>query len=384
VELMVVIAIIGVVVTLAASATMQLVARQKSANTELTIQKVNEALKAHWRAVIDQARNEKIPDKYLYGDATMQGLLAMAGSPNDADAVERARIIWIKLRLKQEFPMSFMEALVPTHAAIKSPNGKLYVFLPPAAAFAPWQQNSRFVTTLVCAQPQSYESSVCLLLALSQSRRGVTPFDQDRLASTELADASQFNPTATGFNLKTIVDAWGRPLTFYRWPIGGEVDKSDPNARNVASGTLPHNSDPLDPDGLLMSPTWNHNNGQVLGAYGLRGGVWAFEKLLHPVHDVDNLSVYTPRSYYSVPVIASAGPSIGGPGSVYALMGLPSPQEQPPFKTPPNVPPLGLPTAVLHDPMKMAQGTPAYMGNPTADSNDNIYSFRMRLGARGD
>src|SRR5438045_3609129 len=87
VELMVVVAIIGVVVTLAATATFQVIARQRVANTELTIQKVNDALKAHWRAVIDQAKSEPIPDTIL------PGLIAMAGN----DPI-RARLIWIKLR----------------------------------------------------------------------------------------------------------------------------------------------------------------------------------------------------------------------------------------------------------------------------------------------
>ena len=67
-------------------------------------------------------------------------------------------------------------------------------------------------------------------------------------------------------------------------------------------------------------------------------------------------------------VVASAGPSVGGQGSVYDLMGLPRPQETAPL--------LPLPTALLHDPMDLTSGK--------ADSQDNIYSFRMRLGARGD
>src|SRR5260370_42225818 len=67
VELMIVMAIIGVVVSLVASATMQVIIRQKTANTELTIQKVNEALKEHWRVVVEQAKARQIPDNILYG-----------------------------------------------------------------------------------------------------------------------------------------------------------------------------------------------------------------------------------------------------------------------------------------------------------------------------
>ena len=59
----------------------------------------------------------------------------------------------------------------------------------------------------------------------------------------------------------------------------------------------------------------------------------------------------------------------GQPVTVYELMGLPMPvpQDLPPAQTPP---------ALVHDPMDLANGGP--------DSRDNLYSFRMRFGARGD
>src|SRR5438128_4872844 len=157
IELMIVIAIIGVIISLAASATMQVITRQKTANTELTIQKVNDALKAHWRAVIDQARSEPVPDN----------VLALAG--NDTN---RAHVIWTKLRLKQQFPMNFREALTPT------PPG-LFVSLAPAPVFFQALQGKP-----TFADPQIYESSVCLLLALSQGRKGAAAVDQDQFAST--------------------------------------------------------------------------------------------------------------------------------------------------------------------------------------------------------
>src|SRR5439155_13957278 len=193
---------------------------QKAANTELTIQKLNDAFKAQWRAVIDQATIEPIPDNILYGDRNMQGLLAMASNPinpGDPDAMHRARVIWIKLRLKQQFPMNFMEALNPTPPTIRSAANVLpFVVLPPAPVFA----QSLPATPLAATLPALHESSVCLLLTLSQNRKGVVGFDQDRLAATEKS-------TVNG--LKAIIDGWGKPLAFYRWPIGGEVEASNPN-----------------------------------------------------------------------------------------------------------------------------------------------------------
>lgn len=343
VELMVVIAIIGIIVTLAASATMQVITRQKAANTEATIQKVNDALKARWRAVVDQAKEEfpsRIPDNIL------QGLLAMASDPtNPGGDMARARVIWIKLRLKQAFPMNFMEALNPTPGTIRPS----YVALPPAPAFAGALRASDAKDP-----PQYFESSVCLLLALARASRGVTSFDEDRLAASEKADS--------GVNgLKMIVDGWGRPLTFYRWPMPDELKAANPN-KTGAYG------DPLDTEGLLMAPGWNNPQ-----AYAKQQGVWAFEKLLHPVRAGNK-----PASYYTVPVVASAGSTIGSkqPGqpypylNVYDFMGLPQPPQE-------SQPVAGLPTALRHDPMQLA--------SPTSDAAfDNLYSFRMRLGARGD
>jgi len=371
---MVVIAIIGVIVTLAASGTMQVITRQKSANTETTIQKVNDALKKRWSSIVHQANTEEIRPNILFGDSTMLGLIAMAGGNADPDAVSRARVIWIHLRLKQQFPMNFMEALNPTSADVQ--NGKPFVLLSPAPVFVqallgqprlPWPVGQMPPlkdlpaglprTSLVASNPpQSFESSVCLLLALSQGTGGVGGFDQDRLSSLEIADSRTFEPSLAG--LKVMVDAWTRPLTFYRWPIGTDIAAGDPNN---ASNQPVH--DPLDPKGLLLSSRWN-----TPAAYAARGGPWAFEKLLHPIRNGNS-----PASYYTVPVVASAGPTAGTKSpnqpylSVYDFMGLQPPHENPP--------PAGLPTSLMHDPM---------VANGTSDSFDNIYSYRMRLGARGD
>lgn len=352
VELMVVVAIIGIIITLVASASMQVITRQRAAITEATVQKVYAILHTHRQAVVQQAQNEQIPNNILYGDGTMQGLIAMAGGNSDPDAARRALLLWVMLRLKQQFPMNFTEALNPTPNTIRSPSGKPYVLLPADPVFV-----QSLPASSAANPPQGYESSVCLLLALSKARKGISTFNQDRLSPVELADAGAFNPGLQG--LKLIVDGWGRPLTFYRWPLGGEVAAANPNRNQLIA-------DPLDPGGLLLSSRWNS-----AAAYSGRGGVWAFEKLFHLVHDP---SSGKPVSYYTVPVVASAGPSAGTKQSnepylnVYELMGLPAPQD--------IAPGAGLPAALLPDPMNMANGT--------ADSLDNIYSFRMRLGARGD
>src|SRR5262249_41665762 len=103
VEVLVVLAILSILFTLAASATMQVVSSQRKNNTELTVSKVATALHQQWMAVIDQAKKEQIPEPFY-----STTLLPVAGNDD-----QRARVIWIKLRLKQEFPMTFAEAVNP-------------------------------------------------------------------------------------------------------------------------------------------------------------------------------------------------------------------------------------------------------------------------------
>jgi hypothetical protein len=172
------------------------------------------------------------------------------------------------------------------------------------------------------------------------------------LALGEGFGGNTFNAESLGTNalgseaigMKRFVDGWSNPLVFYRWPTANaELDNSSPLGPYVPTKPNTWLRDPLDPEGLLLSPDWNFKGG---------AGVSLFEKYCHRVHDGDLGSAWKPRSRYLVPVIASAGRD--------GLLGL-----QPPSS--PLVP----------DPMAVN------VLNPSAAS-DNVYSFRLRLGGRGD
>src|SRR5207302_5135067 len=77
--------------------------------------------------VIDQANKESIPD----------GVLLMAGGN-----APRARVIWIKLRLKQEFPMNYAEARTPWKTPDITPNSPdgAPPFPSAPAGQSPWAQ----------------------------------------------------------------------------------------------------------------------------------------------------------------------------------------------------------------------------------------------------
>jgi prepilin-type N-terminal cleavage/methylation domain-containing protein len=98
VELLVVLAIVGIIITLSAAAAIQILASTRASNTSTALLTLTDILNRQWGEVVRQAKTETIP----------QGIVNMAGGDQS-----RARVIWIKLRLKQEFPMNFSEAIYP-------------------------------------------------------------------------------------------------------------------------------------------------------------------------------------------------------------------------------------------------------------------------------
>jgi len=372
VELLVVVAIVGIIAAITASAAIAILGQQKSTNTETLIKTMSSALDQRWRAVVNQAKTEPIPGTIL------TKLLAMAGQ-ND----RRARIIWIKLRLKQEFPMNFTEASDPWRLPGTFSPPTIYYLLPGASTFTLQPSDipsgftySKFQNDLSQAgvtSPSSdptlwpFESAALLVLALRKGGGG-NPFDEEKIAATYLQTAFPSNTTAPNIpivkqavNLKVLLDAWGQPLVFYRWPaLNDEVIKSNPAGFTPPGSIKPKPNDPLDPEGLLLDPTWNNWNN-----YNSLQGVFWFEQYCHPIQfgfTPKDRSSYSPYSYYMVPVIASAGRN--------NKLGLAqSPVPFPPYSGQTYSSPQ-LPDLMASD--------------GTADSYDNILSFRLRQGARGD
>ena len=95
VEILVVIAIIAILSALTAGAVFKVIGVQRANNTELTVKSASSSLEKQMAFVVNQAKNEVIPPS----------VLGMAGN----DPI-RARVIWTKLRIKQEFPMNISEA----------------------------------------------------------------------------------------------------------------------------------------------------------------------------------------------------------------------------------------------------------------------------------
>src|SRR5260370_35256517 len=163
IELIIVITIIAVLAALTTGVAMRFYGIQQQRNSEVTITKVYEGLKEQWDAVIRQAKEEPISPQ-------AQALANYAGNGTDL----QARVIHIKLRLKQEFPMDFNEIANPYPTD-----------LPPLAtyraAIAAMPANAG-ITISTLRQVTPIANSTYLYLALQRARGGVS-FNFDYLGS---------------------------------------------------------------------------------------------------------------------------------------------------------------------------------------------------------
>jgi prepilin-type N-terminal cleavage/methylation domain-containing protein len=295
-ELLVVIAIIGILMSLAGAAYFKWIDTQRRHNTEATVRSVYTVLQRQVKAVLDKANTETIPNS----------VSTLAGGD-----INRARVIWKKLRLKQEFPVSYYEAWYPSNAANGTP-------ILPAADLPPKSVYTRAIPKPSSTAVGPTESAACLLLALQQDRKAGRDgtLNPDSLPANSVLDTD-------GDGLKELVDGWGAPLAFYRWPTSTDVNALNPGKTKKALTF----ADPLDPDGLLLQPGW----------YGTAGRT-QLESLCHALSPDGGQT-----AWYIIPVLVSAGPD--------GVLGV--------------------------DPTTMAAVAPA-------NTPDNIYSYQvMALGARG-
>jgi prepilin-type N-terminal cleavage/methylation domain-containing protein len=390
VELIVVIAIIAILAALTTGAVMRYYGVQQQTNTETVIRKVYGAFERQWQAVIDQANREPLPPPSTSPDYAAYNFVLNNIAGGDAS---RARVIWVKLRLKQEFPMSFDEVLNVSGSSpfVLSPIAEYQSALLPLVASSakpppPYPPNKYQWYTW------DQQNSALLLLALTRSRGGfsISPDDLGPDATADLippppsAAPNQLPPNLLP-TLRIIVDGWKKPVVFFRWAASNtELDTLNP----ATTGSQFMFRDPQDPTGMLMNPAWWSSSTPNYRS--------TFEGFLHPIHTIwspansqpptdgrpylpSNGVPYPPfmgpypatptpyfvigYEYYMVPVVASSGSN--------KAFGI--------------VPPPDLASAPWNA-NQIVQLAAWYGMQPdgTGDDSDNIYSYRLRLGARGD
>jgi len=288
IELLIVMSIITLLAALVAGATILYIGRQRESNTKATIAKVFGELDWQWRSVVDDAKTEY---KTLSGNV-LTALNSMATPPGGALDAERAQVIWIKCRLRQQFPMNFTE--ITTAVTMQGPSGPV-TMLPTVPAYA----NALGNTAQTSNPPNAAESGAALLIALTTQTRHGRSTSRDLFGSQAILDTN-----ADG--VPELVDGWGQPLAYWRWPVANpELDALNPNN----TGSTPRAfQDPCDQQGRLLADNWN-NYSNWSGSKGCQ----QFEQNFHLIHGplpptTTTSGNYVAQSWYLIPVIASAGP----------------------------------------------------------------------------
>jgi len=261
VELLVVIAIIAVLAALSGAGIYLWVGSRYQHNTEETIKTVFKLLQTRQKAVIDSAKTEvDIPP----------AVVALAGGD-----MARARVIWIKVRLAEAFPQSYAE--VNTTPSIVSR------YIPAGRSKSHW---AKYQATIGATPGGPGQSSACLLMALKTlgSDGGVAVQDQLAFAVND----------SDGDGVPELVDAWGKPLLFARFPV---VNQAAPAGRSLVAKK---HADPVDSTGTLLNAGW-YNTAWPFPPPIITLGK-KFDGEFHQIRDVS-----TGNANYVTPVVQSLG-----------------------------------------------------------------------------
>lgn len=252
IELIVVIAIIAALAALTMAAALKVLESQQGNNTQSILDQTQGKLGNAWLKVKNEAYKEAIP-------AGIDSWIRTNIAGNDPNATARVRVIYVKLKLRQAFPMNFNEALNP------SP-------LPPLPGYVSYLNN----LGVTGSSNAPYESSACLVMALQRgvSGAGINPDELGARGNTN--------------GIPYVIDGWGRSIFFARFPTGCAV--LNPNGAQTGA------NDPGDPQGTLNSGTW---------ATQMPLGQQLFSQLT--LQQLAPAST-PPASYKLAPMVASGGP----------------------------------------------------------------------------
>lgn len=281
IELMIVITIIVALMALMASAVLKFIQVQQESNTQSTLDRTQSQLGRAWSKVKDAAYKEPIPPTVaLWLQSSPSPATSLAGS--DANATGRMRVLYVKLKMRQAFPMNFNEVF-----NIGVPAG--YPLLP-LPAYATYLAKLGIGGSTAATAP--YESSACLLMALQRGVSGAG-IDPSQLMS---GGAAGSYPAPLG-NLPYLNDAWGRPIFFTRAPAGSLALNTNP----WPSGGQPGANDPGDPQGYLQTPGWASIPGSNPPTPTPQGALF--------VALTQQQLAGANSSYKLAPMVASAGPA---------------------------------------------------------------------------
>ena len=240
IEVLVVIAIIGILAAMSAGAMFRLRAAQTTSNTEGTLSKLHGLMATRWSAVLDGAKKTVPVD-----------LIDRCGGDK-----ERAGSVWAYASLKNEFPTTFLEATT----AIDLGGG---VKLQPRGIFKAVSTNNG-ATYIATQTPTAEQQSAALFyVAITQGGNQGNAAGSDgsnqQVGGTDVVDTAAMSPKPV-VSLPVYKDGWGTHVIFVRNASFGEIGAAPymkANAVPLQGGGTLTVKNPLDPMGRLLVRTGN-------------------------------------------------------------------------------------------------------------------------------
>ncbi|MGL4422490.1 MAG: pilus assembly FimT family protein [Gemmataceae bacterium] len=227
IELLIVVGILAALSVIAAGVFFRMQSNQEVKATEAIVQKLSTGLNRQWSAVRDQAEKEWRQSQY---PVQRDSLMLLAGGDED-----RAKAVWLYMRLKQEFPNTFAEAKAAVTVTGKDANGSTV-----SATLATkklWNQLPS--STTLTAQQQS---AVLLHWILSEKGAGGALAGDEALNNS----AGVLDPNDSN-QFRVFRDPQNQPMLFIRWATNTELN-TPPYIKSGATS-----NDPVDPLGKLVS-----------------------------------------------------------------------------------------------------------------------------------
>jgi prepilin-type N-terminal cleavage/methylation domain-containing protein len=338
IEMTVVIAIVSILLAISAGAFVRYFVNAKQRATETVITIVDDQLMqrvdSFWQRVKPPIRTRH---------AAMAGL-GVTGLPtfpatNEAQSVRlrRANLLAKLEAMRGDFPQQFADFLLGasgglatctnttaplgdnaaavasrTRSAIEAEYRRLTYEKNPTAVpnNAPRGTPGYNQITQIAPHDHQTESAACLYLMLKVGSGDGKSFDMGMIPPRHIQDTD-------GDGVPEIVDAWGTPLRFYRWPtdlihslatissqVGGSVNALDVDP--VTSQLGSNNQNTLDPERLLYTNEWIATTASQMfesNNNAATSGMGNFFRLTDP--DASNRTAF---SYPLYPIIVSAGP----------------------------------------------------------------------------
>jgi prepilin-type N-terminal cleavage/methylation domain-containing protein len=239
IEILVVLAIIGVLIGLSMAAVMRVRTAQMVRSSSDTVEKVQLALDTQYKAIIAQAAKD-IDGQAQDAQAILDYFNRVGG---DRDA---AASLLAYCRIRQSFPQTFAEVQLPvtvvngvSYQGFTLPN--INAFFPVKSQFLPYANAATAPSTNLT---EAQQSAALLYAAVAGTGAGGSTFASDDATASAQMD---FQPSGA-IKIHVYKDAWNQPIGFCRFGTNTELQGA-PYVNTRATY-----QDPLDSSGKLF--TW--------------------------------------------------------------------------------------------------------------------------------